>query len=180
MLNKVILIGRITNDLNLRSAKNNKSFLYFTIAINNFNHQADFINCVAWEKVADSMYNNLRKGSLVLVEGCIQSRKQEQNGVLTTITDVRAISVKFLDSRGSGGGAGVGNSRDAATPSFVNDYNSPVDKKIDDQTFNLNNMNFNFVNNDVVDNKEQGENNEGANLTFDNDNDNDDAIAWGE
>ncbi|WP_338981978.1 single-stranded DNA-binding protein [Spiroplasma endosymbiont of Eupeodes luniger] len=173
MLNKVILIGRITNDLNLRSAKNNKSFLYFTIAINNFNNQADFINCVAWEKVADSMYNNLRKGSLVAVEGRIQSRKQEQNGVLTTITDVRAISVKFLDSRGSG--AGVGNSRDAATPSFVNDYNSPVEKKIDDQAFDLDNMNFNFVNN-AVDNKEQGENSEGANLTFDND----DAIAWGE
>ncbi|WP_338967839.1 MULTISPECIES: single-stranded DNA-binding protein [unclassified Spiroplasma] len=177
MLNKVILIGRITNDLNLRSAKNNKSFLYFTIAINNFNNQADFINCVAWEKVADSMYNNLRKGSLVAVEGRIQSRKQEQNGVLTTITDVRAISVKFLDSRGSG--AGIGNSRNAATPSFVNDYSSPVENQIDEQTFNLNNMNFDFVNNDVVDNKKQGENNEGANLTFDN-NDNDDAIAWGE
>ncbi|WP_342264723.1 single-stranded DNA-binding protein [Spiroplasma endosymbiont of Clivina fossor] len=173
MLNKVILIGRITNDLNLRSAKNNKSFLYFTIAINNFNNQADFINCVAWEKVADSMYNNLRKGSLVAVEGRIQSRKQEQNGVLTTITDVRAISVKFLDSRGSG--TGVGNSRDASTPSFVTDYNSPVENKIDDQAFALDNMNFNFVNN-AVDNKEQGENNEGANLTFAND----DAIAWGE
>lgn len=177
MLNKVILIGRITNDLNLRSAKNNKSFLYFTIAINNFNNQADFINCVAWEKVADSMYNNLRKGSLVAVEGRIQSRKQEQNGVLTTITDVRAISVKFLDSRGSG--AGIGNYRNAATPSFVNDYSSPVENQIDEQTFNLNNMNFDFVNNDDVDNKKQGENNEGANLTFDN-NDNDDAIAWGE
>jgi single-strand DNA-binding protein len=174
MLNKVILIGRITNDLNLRSAKNNKSFLYFTIAINDFNNQADFINCVAWEKVADSMYNNLRKGSLVAVEGRIQSRKQEQNGVLTTITDVRAISVKFLDSRGSG--AGIVNSCDAATPSFVNDYSSPVENQIDDQTFNLDNMNFNFVNNDVVDNKKQEENNEGANLTFDND----DAIAWGE
>ncbi|WP_339024338.1 single-stranded DNA-binding protein [Spiroplasma endosymbiont of Agriotes lineatus] len=175
MLNKVILIGRITNDLNLRSAKNNKSFLYFTIAINNFNNQADFISCVAWEKVADSMYNNLRKGSLVAVEGRIQSRRQEQNGVLTTITDIRAINVKFLDSRG-GGGAGVGNSRDASTLSFVNDYSSPVENKIYDQAFDLDNMNFNFVNNNAIDNNKQGENNEGANLTFDND----DAIAWGE
>lgn len=161
MINKVILIGRITNDLNLRYSKTNKPFLYFTVACNNFNNQADFINCVAWEKIAESMQNYLRKGSLVYVEGRIQSRRQDQNGVMTTVTDIRATNVKFLDSRNKNKG-----NETNSQPAFVENYGANLENNNVDG-FDINNMNFDFISNEQAPESD---------LSVAQD----DAIAWGE
>ncbi|AGM25621.1 single-strand DNA-binding protein [Spiroplasma syrphidicola EA-1] len=119
MLNRVALVGRLTRDLELKRSVNDKPFVAFTLAVNNnFNDQTAFISCFAWSKVAENMAKYLRKGSLISVDGRLQTRTDNVNGQQTTIMQVVADNVSFLDSRN----ANVGNvSTDViSTPSNVN------------------------------------------------------------
>lgn len=85
-MNKVILCGNITKDLEIRKTQNNKSVLDFTIATNEGKTQSgqevtQFTGCRAWEKVADNIAQYFRKGSKILIEGRIRTDCQEtQNG----------------------------------------------------------------------------------------------------
>lgn len=105
-MNKVILIGRLTKDLEIRKTPNGASVLNFTIAINRIGKaqpgqpEADFINCVAWNQTADLMGQYLGKGSLIGVEGRIQTRNYENNeGRRVYVTEVVTDRVEFLESR---------------------------------------------------------------------------------
>lgn len=99
-MNIVTLIGRITRDLKLHQTSTGKSFTFFTIAVNNIQNQADYISCVAWNKVAENMTNYLVKGSLISVSGRLSVRKStDQNGKELYITEVVAQTVTFLDNR---------------------------------------------------------------------------------
>jgi single-strand DNA-binding protein len=107
MLNRVVLIGRLTKKPELRYTQSNIASTSFTLAVNrNFTNQqgqreADFVNCVAWRKQAENMVNYLDKGSLIAVEGRIQTRNYEnQQGQRVYVTEVVADSVQFLESRG--------------------------------------------------------------------------------
>ena len=102
MVNRVVIVGRLTRDPELKKTQTGKSVLSFTVAVNRrfSQDQSDFINCVAWEKTADFIANYLGKGSLVSVEGSIQSRSYEdQTGKRVFVQEVNAEQVNSLESR---------------------------------------------------------------------------------
>lgn len=106
MINKVILVGRITRDPELRKTSSGISTVSFTLACNRrfSNSQggqdADFINCVAWRQSADFMANYVRKGALLGVEGRIQTRNyKDQSDRTVYVTEVVCDSVQILESK---------------------------------------------------------------------------------
>lgn len=104
-MNKVVLIGRATRDPELRYTSTNIPNTRFTLAVNrNFQNQngeteADFINIVVWRKQAENVKKYVTKGSLVAVEGRIQTGSYEKDGQRIYTTDVVADSVQFLESK---------------------------------------------------------------------------------
>ncbi|CRK82461.1 single-stranded DNA-binding protein [Neobacillus massiliamazoniensis] len=110
MLNRVVLVGRLTKDPDLRYTPNGVPVATFTLAVNRtFSNQqgekeADFINCVIWRRPAENVANFLKKGSLAGVDGRIQTRSYEgQDGKRVYVTEVVADSVQFLEPKGAGG-----------------------------------------------------------------------------
>ncbi len=104
MINKVILVGRITKDPALRKTQNGTSVVSFTLACNrrvpSQGQDADFINCVAWNKTADFMAQYVRKGALLGIEGRIQTRNyDDKDGKRVYVTEVVANSVQLLESK---------------------------------------------------------------------------------
>lgn len=113
MLNRVVLVGRLTKDPDLRYTPNGVAVANFTIAVNRpfSNNQggqdADFINCVVWRRAAENLANFMNKGSLVGVDGRLQSRSfDNQEGKRVFVTEVVADSVQFLETKGSSQGGG--------------------------------------------------------------------------
>ena len=129
MINNVVLVGRLTKKPELRQTTSNISVCQFTVAVNrNFNSQnggqeADFINCVAWRSTADNMVKFLDKGSLVGIEGRIQTRSYEQDGQRRYVTEVVADNVRFLESRNNNNNNQNDNYNSSNYPS-QNGYNS--------------------------------------------------------
>ena len=109
MINRVVLVGRLTKDPVLRKTGSGASVVSFTVACDRRiktegQPTADFINCVCWNKVADNTAQYTHKGSLVGVEGRIQTRSyDDQMGKRVYVTEVVADNVRFLDSRNAGG-----------------------------------------------------------------------------
>ena len=105
MINRVILVGRLTRDPELRKTQSGASVVSYTIAVNRRvqtpgQPDADFINCVAWNKTADLMAQYLHKGSLIGVEGRIQTRSYDnQQGQRVYVTEVITDSVQFLEPK---------------------------------------------------------------------------------
>ena len=105
MINRVVLVGRLTKDPVLRKTANGASVVSFTVACTRRFKQegqpdADFINTVAWNKTADIVSQYTHKGSLVGVEGRIQTRSyDDQSGKRVYVTEVVADSVQFLESK---------------------------------------------------------------------------------
>lgn len=104
MINRVVLVGRLTKDPALRKTQSNTSVASFTVAVNrrfqNQEQQADFINCVAWNKTADFVSQYGRKGALVGVEGRIQTRNYEDaTGKRVYVTEVVCDSLQLLESK---------------------------------------------------------------------------------
>jgi single-strand DNA-binding protein len=106
MMNRTVLVGRLTKDPDLRYTPNGVPVATFTLAVNRpFSNQAgekevDFINCVVWRKPAENVANFLKKGSLAGVDGRIQTRNYEgQDGKKVYVTEVLAESVQFLDPK---------------------------------------------------------------------------------
>lgn len=105
MINRVVLVGRLTKDPELRRTQSGTSVVSYTIAVNRRSAQpgqpdADFINCVAWNKTAELMAQYLRKGSLIGIEGRIQTRSYDnQQGQKVYITEVLVNMIQFLGSR---------------------------------------------------------------------------------
>ena len=109
MINRVVLVGRLTKDPVLRKTANGASVVSFTVACTRRFKQegqpdADFINTVAWNKTADIVSQYTHKGSRVGVEGRIQTRSyDDKDGKSIYVTEVVADNVRFLDSRNAGG-----------------------------------------------------------------------------
>ncbi|WP_042352963.1 single-stranded DNA-binding protein [Bacillus massiliigorillae] len=111
MMNRVVLVGRLTKDPDLRYTPSGVPVATFTLAVNRtFSNQqgereADFINCVVWRKPAENVANFLKKGSLAGVDGRLQTRSYEgQDGKRVYVTEVVAESVQFLEPRGASQG----------------------------------------------------------------------------
>lgn len=113
MLNRVILIGRLTRDPELRYTPAGVAVTQFTLAIDRpftsggqGEREADFIPVVTWRQLAETCANYLRKGRLTAVEGRLQVRNYENNeGKRVYVTEVIADNVRFLESNKDGGGS---------------------------------------------------------------------------
>lgn len=107
MLNKCVLIGRLTKDPDLRYTPSGTAVAKFTLAVDrprrsDSEKETDFIPCVVWGKTAENCANYIGKGSLVAVEGRIQVRTYEaKDGGKRWATEVIAEQVRFLDRRGT-------------------------------------------------------------------------------
>ena len=109
MLNKVILIGRLTRDPELRYTPNTGTAVAsFTLAVNRFGgkqEETDFIDIVVWSKQAENCAQYLQKGSLAAVDGRLQIRSYEaKDGTKRRVAEVVAQSVQFLSGKGSSSG----------------------------------------------------------------------------
>ncbi|TYR75566.1 single-stranded DNA-binding protein [Rossellomorea vietnamensis] len=149
MLNRVVLVGRLTKDPELKYTPNGVPVANFVLAVNrNFTNQqgereADFINCQVWRKPAENVANFLKKGSLAGVDGRIQTRNFEgQDGKRVFMTEVVAESVQFLEpkSQSNNQSGNQGNTQqqkpqnDDNRDPFAND-GQPIDISDDDLPF---------------------------------------------
>lgn len=145
MLNRVILIGRLTKDPEMRYTPAGVAVTQFTLAVDRpvaagKEKEVDFINIVVWRQLAETCAQYLRKGRLTAVEGRIQVRNYDNNeGKRVYVTEVIADNVRFLESSGSGSGEpkqeekpryGNGTKRDP----FIDD-GKPIDISDDDLPF---------------------------------------------
>ncbi len=108
-MNRVVLAGRITRDPELRTSPNGVSFVAFSVAVNrigtnnNGEREADFINCIAFNKQADNLARFVKKGQMIGVEGKLQTRRyQATDGSNRVATEVICDMVHFLESRSNG------------------------------------------------------------------------------
>lgn len=131
MLNRVILIGRLTKDPELRYTPSGVATTQFTLAVDRpftkqgGDREADFIPVVTWRQLAETCANYLRKGRLTAVEGRMQVRSYENNeGKRVYITEVIADNVRFLESNRQE--SGQGESRSSKEDPF-SDQGTPID-----------------------------------------------------
>lgn len=106
MINRVVLVGRLTKDPEMRVSQNNIAVTTFTLAVNrpftskNGSNEADFINCITFRKQAENVSQYLSKGSLAGIDGRIQSRNYEnKEGQRVYVTEVVCESVQFLEPK---------------------------------------------------------------------------------
>ncbi|CAC5558020.1 TPA: single-stranded DNA-binding protein [Staphylococcus aureus] len=106
MLNRVVLVGRLTKNPEYRTTPSGVSVATFTLAVNRTftnaqgEREADFVNCVVFRRQADNVNNYLSKGSLAGVDGRLQSRNYEnQEGRRVFVTEVVCDSVQFLEPK---------------------------------------------------------------------------------
>lgn len=99
-VNNSVLIGRLTGDPELRTTTNNISVTSFTIAVRRTNEITDFIDIVAWRNTADFVTRYFRKGSMIAVQGSIQTRNYEdKNGNKRKAVEVVADNVAFVGEK---------------------------------------------------------------------------------
>lgn len=123
MINKVILMGRLTKDPELRRTGNQTPVCTFSIAVDNGygeNKHTDFINCVAWNKTAEFVSKYFTKGKMIIVIGRISTRSWEtQDGKKAYATEVIVSEVSFGESK-------------SENPSAAKDDFTPLDEADDD------------------------------------------------
>lgn len=114
MINRVVLVGRLTKDPEYRVTPAGVQVANFTLAVNRAfknakgEQETDFLNCVVFRKPAENVNNYLKKGNLAGVEGRLQSRSYENNeGKRVYVTEVVCDSVQFLEPKGSNQGQGA-------------------------------------------------------------------------
>ena len=108
MINRVVLVGRLTRDVEVRKTASGLSVATFTVACDhrmargqdgNTQQSADFISCVAWRQAADFLGSYARKGALVGVEGRIQTRNYDRDGQKVYVTEIVCDTVNLLESK---------------------------------------------------------------------------------
>src|SRR5690554_5035450 len=140
MLNRIILIGRLTRDPEMRYTSNGIAVTSFTLAVqrNYANQQGerevDFINIVTWRKLAENCAQYLGKGQLVAVEGSLQIRKNESGGRTYINPEVVADNVRFLEWRGDRPANDYGGQNYGG---HSNDFGTQSNDEADDDVFDL-------------------------------------------
>ncbi|MGM9901105.1 MAG: single-stranded DNA-binding protein [Latilactobacillus sakei] len=109
MINRVVLVGRLTRDVDLRYTQSGNAVGQFNIAVNrqftnaNGDREADFINCIIWRKSAENLSNFTHKGSQIGIDGRLQTRNYEnKEGQRVYVTEVVVDNFSLLDSKASG------------------------------------------------------------------------------
>jgi single-strand DNA-binding protein len=135
MINRVVLVGRLTADPILKYTPTGVPVTNFNLAVNRpFSNQqgereADFISIVVWRKAAENIATFVKKGSLVGIDGRLQTRSYDNNeGKRTYITEVVADSVQFLEPKGGRGSTGGNQDNQSSNQSNRNSFpDSPFD-----------------------------------------------------
>ena len=152
MINRVVLTGRLTRNPELKTTQSELSVASFTLAVNkqftdaNGNRGADFINCVIWRKSAENLCKYTLKGSLIGIDGRLQTRNYDNNnGQKVFVTEVVVDSFSLLESKNenqtnSKGGNNNGysnnsNANTAAEPDPFADGGDTLDIRDDDLPF---------------------------------------------
>lgn len=135
MLNRALLVGRLTRDPELRRTSNGKAVTSFNLAVErNFksdDQEADFINCVCWGKIAENTERYCSKGSMVSIDGRIQTRNYDNSqGQKVYVTEVIADSVQFISTRNNN----TATAAQAQTNSYV--PNEPI-QQYEDNNYTL-------------------------------------------
>lgn len=126
MLNRIVLIGRLTKDPELRTSKNGTPVCIFTLAVNRSyknsagEQEADFIPVVVWRKLAETCAQYLAKGKLAAIDGRLQLRDYETNdGTKRNIAEVIAENIRFLSPKDQNA---------QYTEAVDGEYMDPIDK----------------------------------------------------
>ena len=130
MINRTVLVGRLTRDPELRYTTNGAAVASFTLAVNRqFTNsqgarEADFIDCVIWRKAAENFVNFTKKGSLVGIDGRIQTRNYEnKQGQRVYVTEVVVDNFSLLESRNANSSDGTNDNSNKA-PNYNQSKNS--------------------------------------------------------
>lgn len=105
MINNVVLVGRLTKKPELKFTATGTKYTQFSVAVQkkfknqNGEYESDFINCLMWSTVAENFINFTNKGSLVGIEGRIQTRSYDKDGKKVYITEVVAENFSLLESK---------------------------------------------------------------------------------
>lgn len=129
-MNKVMLIGRLVADPEIRYTQSGKAVASYRLAVDrpfkqDGQQEADFINCVAWGKTGEFAGNYLRKGTKIAVEGRIQTGSYEKDGVKHYTTDIVVDRHEFCESRSSGQAATANSNADPAFTDMDDDGDLP-------------------------------------------------------
>ena len=123
MINRVVLTGRLTRDVDLRYTQGGAAVATFTLAVDRRftnktgEREADFVSCVIWRKSAENFANFFHKGSLVGIEGRIQTRNYEnQQGQRVYVTEVVVEDFSFLEPRSRNANNNGGNANYGGNP----------------------------------------------------------------
>ena len=133
MINKVILMGRLTRDPEMRHTNSGTPVTTFSLAINSGygeNQRTDFVNCLAWNKTAEFVTKYFAKGKMIIVIGRITTRSWEtQDGKRAYATEVIANEVSFGETKSS--------QQTATQPPMQDDDDdfTPLDEEDDDLPF---------------------------------------------
>lgn len=100
-MNSVNIIGRLTADVITNKTPNGKSVANFTLAVNDGQDRAYYVDCVAWEKTADLISQYLKKGSMLPVSGKLTTRSYEKDGHTVKRTEVLVERIDFVEKKQS-------------------------------------------------------------------------------
>ena len=123
-MNNIIIMGRLTDNPELRKTPNDISVTSFSVAVNRAysngsDRQADFFNCVAWRGTAEFISKYFAKGQMIAIEGSMQSRRyDDRDGNKRTAWEIQVSQAHFCGSKNENG-AGLSRGTDAA-PSYSN------------------------------------------------------------
>ncbi len=126
MLNCAVIMGRLTADPELRQTPNGVSVTRFTVAVDRGyvrageERKADFINVVAWRQTAEFVSRYFSKGSMIAVQGSIQTGSYEKDGIKRSTFEIVADNVSFCGSKSESGNGSAPRAQDMAPASFSN------------------------------------------------------------
>lgn len=143
-LNKAMIIGRLGQDPEVRYTQSNTAVATLNIATNErfkdrngeFQERTEWHRVVAWGRLAEICQEYLKKGSQVYIEGPIQTREwEDKDGQKRYTTEIKALTLTMLDSRGESGNAGMNQSSDKKQPANTVDLDDSFDDMDDDLPF---------------------------------------------
>ena len=131
MINRTVLVGRLTRDPELRYTQGGTAVASFTLAVNRQftnsqgEREADFINCVIWKKAAENFTNFTHKGSLVGIDGRLQTRNYEnKQGQRVYVTEVVVENFSLLESKNANSSDNTNNTNNQSNNSNNNNNQS--------------------------------------------------------
>ena len=153
-MNKVILIGRLTRDPEVKRTSTDLPYVQFSVAVDrnyqnkNGERQADFINCIAWRATADLIGRYVHKGNLIGIEGQIQTNSYDdpQTGMRRTTTSVLVEQIQFLERRQDNANQNVNPFADMVSPQSYNNNQGYNQQRSYNNGYN-NGYNNNYQNN---------------------------------